>query len=72
MTNENIYFIAYPGGDRTKLSVCYVSSYCEYEIIDYAVASRNRWYDFDEAKEYCKKLAKDNNLIFINDNDYLD
>lgn len=41
------------------------------------LASRGRWYDFKEANEYCKQLAKENNLIFVNSddgdgNDYLD
>ena len=26
MNDNYIYFIAYPGGDRTKLSVCYEST----------------------------------------------
>jgi hypothetical protein len=73
--NDFIYFIAYPEGDRTKITVCYESIACDYEINDYALASRNRWYDFQEANEYCKQLAKDNNLVFINSDDrnsYLD
>jgi hypothetical protein len=78
--NDNgdyIYFIAYPGGDRTKITVCYESHACDYEINDYALASRGRWYNFKEANEYCKQLAKENNLIFVNSddgdgNDYLD
>ena len=74
---DYIYFIANPGGDRTKITVCYESVACDYEINDYALATRNRWYDFQEANEYCKQLAKDNNLIFVNSddgdgNDYLD
>ena len=74
---DYIYFIAYPGGDRTKITVCYESIACEYEMKDYALASRHTWYNFKEANEYCKQLANDNNLIFINSddgdgNDYLD
>lgn len=67
--NDNIYFICYPGGDRSKITVAYESYACEYEIKDYALASRHRWYDFKEANDYCKQLAKDNNLIFINSSD---
>ena len=85
--NDNgdfIYFIAYPGGDRTKITVCYESHACDYDINDYALASRGRWHDFKEANEYCKQSqAQDllnmveNNLIFVNSddgdgNDYLD
>lgn len=74
--NDYIYFICYPGGDRTKITVAYESMACEYEIKDYALASRNRWYDFKEANDYCKELAKNNDLIFINSDedgyDYLD
>ena len=76
--DDYIYFIAYPGGDKTKITVCYESVACDYEINDYALASRQRWYSHAEANAYCKQLAKDNNLIFINssddgdNNDYLD
>mgnify|MGYP006381573899 CR=1 FL=1 len=74
MMNDNyIYFIVYPGGDRTKLSVCHESTYTEYEIKYYDLASRKRWDNPEEANTYCKTLAKENNLIYVNDDDgYLD
>ena len=73
MNDNYIYFIAYPGGDRTKLSVCNESTYTEYEIKYYDLASRKGWDNPEEANTYCKTLAKENNLIYVNDDDgYLD
>lgn len=67
------YFIIYPGGDRTKLSVTSLTGYTYYEKGDYAVASRHEWDNVEEAVTYAKNLAKENKLQYIGDNnDYLD
>lgn len=65
MSSDYIYFICYPGGDRTKLKVCYESHACSYEIDDYDLASREQWSDSNPAIEYCKQLAKKHNLTYI-------
>ena len=76
---SDILFIAYPGGDRSKLAVCSVSSPCDYEINEYALASRKRWKENQrqEAIEYCKALCKENGKEYEgcsgdDGNDYLD
>jgi hypothetical protein len=66
--------IIYPGGDRTKIKVCEVYD----DLYDYDVASRRDFdeYDIDEAIEYAKMLAKQNNLEYVGNNlernNYLD
>ena len=74
-----IYFIAYPWGDKNKLAVCSVSIACEYEINEYSLASRKRWNDneLDEAIKYCRDLCKETGKqydghIGKDGNDYLD
>ncbi len=67
------YFIIYPQGDRSKLSVAELSDAMLYEKSDYAVASRKEFWDKDEAIEYTKQLAKENDLRYVGDSDgYLD
>jgi hypothetical protein len=73
--NEEVFFIVYPSGDKSRLSVASVYSHCMYEKSDYALASRKDFYDEKEAVEYCRKLARENNLLFDGDskgNYYLD
>ncbi|MCK9446545.1 hypothetical protein M0Q50_06740 [bacterium] len=75
MNNDEVFFIVYPRGDKTKLSVASLSYDCLYEKNEYSVASRKEFDDEIEATEYCRKLAKENNLIFEGDSDgnvYLD
>jgi hypothetical protein len=72
-----IYFICYPRGDKSKITVAYESIACDYEIRDYALASRQRWYESKPAIEYCKQLAKEFNLTYVpfddeDGNSYLD
>lgn len=66
---ERIYIIIFPSGDKTKLSTTYLTSCTYYEKNDYAVASRHEFTDEDEAINYCKQLAKENNLIYDGDDD---
>jgi len=67
------YFIIFPGGDRSKLSVAELSNDMLYEKSEYAVASRQEFYENDEAVKYAKELAKENNLLYEGDsNGYLD
>jgi hypothetical protein len=67
------FYIIYPRGNKNKISVIELSIHCEYELRDYAVASRKTFYDEKSVNEYAKNLAKINNLIFESDEpDYLD
>lgn len=67
------YFIIYPSGDRSKLSIVELDDCMRYELSDYAVASRKEFYENEEAVEYAKQLAKENDLQYEGDNDgYLD
>lgn len=70
---EETYFIIYPYGDRTKLSVTSLNQYMMYEKDEYAVASRGEWSDEQEAISYAKELAEKHGLEFVGEkNDYLD
>lgn len=61
--SENIrYFIVYPRGDKTKLSIISLGYNSLYELDDYAVASRKDFLDIEDAVEYAKDLAKKHNL----------
>lgn len=73
--NTEVFFIVYPGGDKSRLSIASVYSHCMYEKSDYALASRMDFYEEEEALKYCRKLARENNLLFdggSNGNCYLD
>ncbi len=70
---DETYFIIFPSGDKTKLMVTSLNSYMYYEKNDYSLASRHEWKDEQEAIEYAKKLASENSLEYIGDEDgYLD
>lgn len=67
------YFIIFPSGDRNKISIVELSEHMRYELSDYAVASRKEFQEVEEAVEYAKELAKDNNKEYIGDDEgYLD
>jgi hypothetical protein len=67
------YFIVFPSGDRNKISVVEIPPALNYEINDYAVASRKEFFEVEEAVEYAKELAVSNNKEYIGDDDvYLD
>ncbi len=67
------YFIIFPRGDRNKISIVELSEHMRYELNDYAVASRKEFQEVEEAIEYAKELAKDNNKEYIGDDEgYLD
>ena len=71
--NNGKYYIIYPKGDRDKLYVIGLSNSCYYELGDYAVASKESFYEKSEAIKYAKKLAKENSLLYVcGDNEYLD
>ena len=68
------YYIIFPRGDRTKLSVKLIE---DYEVSEYAIASRKNFFYDDggkyEAIEYAKSLAEKFNLSFVGDeHGYLD
>jgi hypothetical protein len=58
------YIIIYPCGNRTKLDLAQISYGMEYEENDYAMASRRHFDNEAEAAEYCRQLARDNNLHY--------
>ena len=58
----NKYYIVYPRGDLSKLSIISLSIDCDYEIDDYKLASRKEFYDMDECIDYAKELSRKHNL----------
>ena len=72
--NDEKYYIIYPAGDRTMLEIISLSHACEHELNDYDVASRQSFTEKEEAIEYAKTLAKENDKILVDpDNEgYLD
>lgn len=56
------YYIVYPKGDKTRLSIISLSPSSEHELYDYKVASRQEFYDMEECIEYAKNLARKHNL----------
>lgn len=73
------YYIIYPRGDRSKISVVEIVDALDYELSDYAVASRQSFTDPNEAVPYAKELAKTHGLKYEHGslsregiNDYLD
>lgn len=72
------YRIVYPGGDKSKITVAAI---WDYEVDEYALASRRRFCEEDEeeAYRYAKELAQQNGLQYIpstdegyDNNTYLD
>jgi hypothetical protein len=63
--NDEIYFVIFPGGDRTKIDYAGLSGYMLYEKNDYAVASRKEFYDEEDCIKYAKDLAIKNNLSYV-------
>ena len=49
---DSTFFIVYPCGDTTKISVVELSQACLYEINDYSRASRKDFVDNEEAVAY--------------------
>lgn len=68
------WIIIYPCGNRSKIGIAEICEGMEYEIEDYALASRRRFYDEREAKEYAVQLARENGLStdMSGVHDYLD
>jgi hypothetical protein len=65
-----MYYIIYPRGNKKKLMVIELTDGLEYELSDYDVASKNSFYDIQEAIEYGKDLAKKHNLeLSVQDRD---
>lgn len=61
-TPTSFFIICYPGGDTSQLSVAEICYSLDYEVNDYALASRQRFDTHDEAFQYARTLAKDNGL----------
>lgn len=68
------FFIVFPSGDRSKLSVLELSDSMYYERHDYAMASRKEFRDEDEAREYARELANQHDKEYVggDEDDYLD
>ena len=71
--DDEKYFIVYPCGDKTKLTIISLTPAMEYELNDYDVASRKSFTDQLLCRKYAIDLAKENNLEYIpQDKEYLD
>ena len=72
------FYIIYPGGDRSKISIVELNDAMKYELDEYALASRQDFEDIDETITYAKGLAEEHNKSYVGasldgtDNDYLD
>lgn len=71
------WIIIYPCGDRSKISTAEICSGMEYEINEYALASRQEFHDEQEAWVYARQLARDHGKNYVGDglagdHDYLD
>jgi hypothetical protein len=64
MIGDSKFHIVYPCGDRSRLSVVEIVPALEYELNDYAVASRKHFYSESKANEYARELAEKYNLTF--------
>jgi len=53
------WIIIYPRGDRSRISTAQICEGMEYEIKEYALASRQRFYSEQEANEYAIQLASE-------------
>ena len=71
-----IYFIVYPYGDESKLSVRAVTEYFKHEIRNYALASSktwdNEWVAIERCKQLCEKFGKEYVPSGIDLHEYLD
>ena len=65
------YRVVYPKGDRSKLTV---SQVFDYEVSDWAVASRHEYQEEEDAWEQASFLARHSNkeIIGRTEPDYLD
>jgi len=71
------FHIVYPRGDSSKLAVVEIVDALDYELNDYAVASRNSFDTWEEARDYAKSLAAAHEKDYVPDpikdkQDYLD
>lgn len=56
------FFIVFPCGNRAKLKVIQLYDYMEYELSDYAVASRHHFLLETDAYAYAERLAQKHSL----------
>jgi hypothetical protein len=61
------FHIIFPSGDKTRLKVLELASAMSYELDDYALASRQDFYDLESAETYAKELARKHGKVFVED-----
>ena len=66
---DSKFYIVFPSGEKTKLSVVELSDACNYEINDYDRASRREFTDEQICIVYAKSLAKQHGLKYNGDSD---
>ncbi len=66
------WIICFPKGNRNKLALAEISEGMEYEISDYALASRHTYPDEETAFATAKELAQENGLKFHHSEAFLD
>lgn len=69
---SSLWYLVYPRNDRSKLTPVEIVDALSYELSDYAVASRQSFDTAEEAHTYGKKLAEQNGLTFVPDDEYED
>lgn len=72
---SSTYHVIYPRGERDKLSIVEIVPALDYELADYAVASRESFDSYQAAATYTKELAQKHGKQFIPDrgeDDFLD
>jgi hypothetical protein len=60
-----MWHIIYPGGKKSEITVIEITDNSEYELSDYAIASRFGFDNEDDAVIYAKQLAITNNKFYI-------
>lgn len=68
MANETVWIIYYPDGNFHEIGVLLVAKrFFDVPNKTLILASRNQYDNFSSAKCHAKRLAKENNLVYIPD-----
>ena len=62
---EKIYFLCYPQGDKTKVTVIDLSVHVSYERDEWVNVNDLTFYSSEEAIAYGKDLCKRHNLTYV-------